>query len=444
MPARTGRRATRDTVARMTLLVISPDYASHLLPLATLATAWRDAGEPVVVATGPATAGIVAGFGFDRADLVLGRGSNPGVIRAEQQPPGEDAALRGFFEATRQGMVATLRYQAEARRNDLLWDPVGRARAVLDVVDRVEPDQVIVDHLAFSARLALSVAGVPHADVVLGHPTALPVGDEVYGYPPVWPDAFTASEPDLAALHRLCRDVRDSFTEEWNAALRVLAPGATPSADAFAEHGDLLMLNYPAALHDPSRTVLLPPHAFLGSAVRAEPADDEVWDWLAADDEPIVYVSFGSFLSARGDVLATVLDALRPLGLRVAVATGSATGLPGVPPDWLARPYLPQVALLDRAGLLITHGGNNSVTEALRAGVPMVVLPFSTDQFAGAAAIEAAGLGVALDPNAATSQDVATAVRAVRDGPAPRLAGAIGDELQRSPGRHVARAALLG
>ena len=36
----------------MTLLVISPDYASHLLPLATLATAWRDAGERVVVATG--------------------------------------------------------------------------------------------------------------------------------------------------------------------------------------------------------------------------------------------------------------------------------------------------------------------------------------------------------------------------------------------------------
>ena len=107
----------------MTLLVISPDYASHLLPLATLATSWRDAGESVVVATGPATAGIVADFGFDRAELVLGRGSNPGVIRAEQQPPGEDAALRGFFAATRHGMVPTLRYQAEARRTDLLWEP---------------------------------------------------------------------------------------------------------------------------------------------------------------------------------------------------------------------------------------------------------------------------------------------------------------------------------
>jgi MGT family glycosyltransferase len=426
----------------MTLLVISPDYASHLLPLATLATAWQDAGESVVVATGPATADIVAGFGFRRADLVLGRGSNPGVIRAEQQPPGEDEALRGFFAATRHGMVATLRYQAEARRNDLLWEPVDRARAVLDVVDRVRPDQVIVDHLAFSARLGLAAAGVPHADVVLGHPTALPVGDEVYGYPPAWPSAFTPSESELAALHRLCRDVRDDFTAEWNAALRALAPGATPSQDAFAEHGDLLLLNYPAALHDPARTARLSPHAFLGSAVRAEPAVDDVLDWLAVDDQPVVYVSFGSFLSARADVLATVLDALRPLGLRVAVATGSATGLPDVPSSWLLRPFLPQVALLERSALLVTHGGNNSVTEALTAGVPMVLLPFSTDQFAGAAAVEASGLGTALDPNTATSADLASAARSVLDGHAAELARTIGEGLRRAPGRDVARAAL--
>ena len=427
----------------MTLLVISPDYASHLLPLATLATAWRDAGESVVVATGPATAGIVADFGFDRADLVLGRGSNPGVIRAEHQPPGEDDALRGFFDATRRGMVATLRYQAEARRNDLLWEPVARARAVLDVVDRVRPDQVIVDHLAFSARIALVAAGVPHADVVLGHPSALPVGDEVYGFPTAWPTALRAPESELTALHRLCCDVRDAFTEEWNAALHVLAPGVAPARDAFAEHGDLLMLNYPAALHDPARTAKLPPHAFLGSAVRAEPADADVRDWLAVDDRPVVYVSFGSFLSARGDVLATVMDALRDQGLRVAVASGSATGLPDVPPDWLVRPFLPQVALLERAALVVTHGGNNSVTEALTAGVPMMVLPFSTDQFAGAAALEAAGLGVALDPNAVTSSDLADAVRSVLDGPAPQLARSLGEDLRRAPGRDVARAAML-
>ena len=55
----------------MTLLVISPDYASHLLPLATLATAWRDAGERVVVASGPATAAITADFGFEPAGAAV-------------------------------------------------------------------------------------------------------------------------------------------------------------------------------------------------------------------------------------------------------------------------------------------------------------------------------------------------------------------------------------
>ena len=92
----------------MTLLIISPDYASHLLPLATLGTAWRDAGERVVVATGPATAAIVESFGYERVNLQLGKGSNPGVIRAEEQQKGEDDALRGFFAATRLGMVETL------------------------------------------------------------------------------------------------------------------------------------------------------------------------------------------------------------------------------------------------------------------------------------------------------------------------------------------------
>ena len=429
----------------MTLLVISPDYASHLLPLATLATAWQDAGESVVVATGPATADIVADFGFRRAELVLGRGSNPGVIRAEQQPPGEDEALRGFFAATRHGMVATLRYQAEARRNDLLWEPVDRARAVLDVVDRVQPDQVIVDHLAFSARLGLAAAGVPHADVVLGHPTALPVGDEVYGYPPAWPAALTPSEPELAALHRLCRDVRDDFTAEWNAALHVLAPGATPSTDAFAEHGDLLLLNYPAALHDPARTALLPPHAFLGSAVRDEPAGGRrpglarrrrraPWSTSASAASSPRAGTCWPRCSTRSDRSACA-SRWRPVPPPACRTSRSS---------WLLRPFLPQVALLERSALLVTHGGNNSVTEALTAGVPMVLLPFSTDQFAGAAAVEAAGLGTALDPNTATSADLTSAARAVLEGPAPHLARSIGDGLRRAPGRDVARAALRG
>ena len=401
----------------MTLLVISPDYASHLFPLATLATAWSDAGERVVVATGPATAGVVADFGFEHVQLSLARGSNPGVIRAEQQPAGEDDALRGFFAATRIGMIETLEFQASARLDDLLYDPVAIARRVHSVVEMVEPDHVIVDHLAFSARIALIAAGVAHADVVLGHPSTLPVGDEVYGYPSSWPAAFEPAPSELARLRAVCERVRDNFTASWNTALLELDPSAHPTHDAFAVAGDLLLLNYPEQLHDENRTRMLPPHLFLGSAVRTEPLDGEVERWLAASEAPIVYVSFGSFLSVRGDVLEVVLQGLRRVAaggadLRVALASGSTLidALGDIPTGWLVREFLPQVRLLGRAALAVTHGGNNSVTEAMTAGVPVIVLPFSTDQFAGAAAIERGGYGEAFDPNTVTAEALAASV----------------------------------
>lgn len=430
----------------MTLLVISPDYASHLYPLATVATAWQQAGERVVVATGAATDEIVRGFGYERAHLQLGRGSNPGVIRAEEQPSGEDDALRGFFTATRTGAVATLEFQARARRNDLLWNPIGVAREVLRVVDRVRPDHVVVDHLAFGARLALTAAGIRHADVVLGHPSALTVGDEVYGLPPAFPRRVQPGEADLAALRRLCEDVRDGFTEQWNTALLDLDPGAAPSPDAFTETGDVLLLNYPGELHPPARTALLPQHAFLGSAVRSEPADAEVEDWLAGDGRPVVYVSLGSFLSVRGDVLAAVVRALRGLDVRVALACGSTppAALGAVPDSWLVREVLPQVTLLRRAALAVSHGGNNSVTEALTASVPLLLLPLSTDQFAGAAALEDAGFGEALDPNALVDNEIRDAASRLLALPHPareRL-DRLSESLLRHPGAARARAAL--
>jgi zeaxanthin glucosyltransferase len=434
----------------MTLLIISPDYASHLFPLATLGTAWQAAGERVVVASGPATAGIVAQFGFERVNLQLGRGSNPGTIRAEEQPTGEDDALRGFFDATRVGFVETLMFQAEARSSDLLWNPVEVAREVQRIVAEVRPDQVIVDHLAFSARLALISAGVPHADVVLGHPTALPVGDEVYGSPSHWPDAFAPDPRALQELRELCERVRDTFTLQWNDALRELDPTAPASRDAFMESGDVLLLNYPAELHDAARTALLPEHAFLGSAVRTEADDPEVTRWLAeSGDRPIVYVSFGSFLSVRGDVLARVAEALADLdggGVRVAIAVGAtdAAELGPVPDSWLVRSFLPQVTLLERAALAVTHGGNNSVTEAMTAGVPLVVLPFSTDQFAGAASLVDAGFGISLDPNTATSAELRHAAETLLGlkGEARERLTALGASLADQAGPRRAYAAL--
>ena len=111
-------------------------------------------------------------------------------------------------------------------------------------------------------------------------------------------------------------------------------------------------------------------------------------------------------------MLRRVVDALRTLPVRVALAAGAAdpAAIGEVPGHWLVREFLPQVALLERSAAAVTHGGNNSVTESLTSGVPMLVLPFSTDQFAGAAALERAGVGVALDPNAASTADLRAAL----------------------------------
>jgi MGT family glycosyltransferase len=403
----------------VTLLVISPDYASHLLPLVTLATAWRDAGERVVVASGPATAGIVAEFGFERVHLQLGRGSNAGVIRAEDQVDEEADSLRGFFDATRRGMVETLTYQARERLVDLMWEPERAGRDVLRIVDEVKPDGILIDHLAFSARLALSTAGIPYGDVVLGHPSALPVGDERYGFPPAWPAAFSPSATELAALRELCDEVSANFTAAWNRTARELNPDSVAVEDAFAEHGPLVLYNYAGELVADESA--LPPHVFLGSTRRDEPADAQVDEWMSRTPS-FAYVSFGSFLSVRGDVLRRVVEALAAAGIPAAVATGSTPidDLGPLPEGWLVREYLPQVRLLASAALAVTHGGNNSVTEALGAGVPLLVLPFSTDQFAGAAAIEDAGVGIALAPNTATVDELRVALVALASPDAAR------------------------
>ena len=146
-------------------------------------------------------------------------------------------------------------------------------------------------------------------------------------------------------------------------------------------------------------------------------------------------MSFGSFLSVRADVLQRVADALASLGLRAAIATGESV-LTDVPEGWLVRGFLPQVRLLGNAAAAVTHGGNNSVTEAMTFGVPLVVLPFSTDQFAGAAAIENHGFGVALAPNEATVEDLAAAITEVL------AIGALPIDLRSTPGAARAYSAV--
>jgi MGT family glycosyltransferase len=307
-----------------------------------------------------------------------------------------------------------------------------------------KPDAIIVDHLAFAASIGLRAIDVPWADVVLGHPTALPVADEVYGVPSAWPAALNPNRLDLGSLQATARRVTEAVTTTYNETLTQLAPGARHVEDAFAAHGELVLFNYPTELHGPIRAARLPRHVFLGSAVRNEASDPDALEWLARPDRrPLVVVSLGTFLSKRQDVLARIATALARVDVRVAMAIGDAdpAALGAIPPDWLVRSSLPQVTLLEAADLLITHGGNNSVTEALTFGVPMLVMPFSTDQFDGAAAVERGLAGVALDPNSSSRPLIAGTVRGLLRNPPPSPA-AIGTRLRRERGPEIAFATM--
>ncbi len=428
----------------MTLLVVAPDYASHATPLLTLADSWKQRGRRVVVATGPAMAPLVRAAGMEYTELIMSRGSNAGVIRTQQARDEEARSLGAFFAATRKGMLPTLTYQAEQRSVDLLWRPRQVALRTMRIIEGHRPDAVLVDHLAFAPTIGLRALDVPYGDVVLGHPRALPLDGELYGVPSAWPPVLNPDAVDLERLRAAARRATEVFTDAYNETLHELAPGVGAVPDAFAAHGDLVLYNYPAELHGPIRSARLPRHAFLGSAVRTETADPGVTAWLARPDRrPLVVVTFGTFLSARSDVLARVAASLRRVDVRVAIAVGAnePAVLGDVPDDWLVRSSLPQVTLLGHADLLITHGGNNSVTEALTFGVPMLVLPFSTDQFDGAAAVERSLSGLALDPNSASRPLIAGAVRGLLKNPPP-LPGQLSRRLRANPGPEVAHAAM--
>ncbi len=432
----------------MKLLVVSPDYASHMEPILQIAAEWQRSAGPVVVATGTAVRANVERRGLAWTELRLGRGSNGGVIRADEQPAGEDDHLREFFAATRVGAVATLRYQAAARRQDLLFEPHRIMIELAAIVAEVQPDRVLVDHVAFGARLALHALGITPATIVLGHPTALPAPGELYGLPPTWPTRMQPDADELAELVRTCADSTADLTRDSNAMLDDAAADQPRLDDLTSLAGRPTIYMYPSALHDPTRP--LPTGAVSIGTLRTSAAPATAADApdvaLSMGEGPLVLVAFGTFLSARDDVLRVAVQAAHLGGWRLALATGSTdvAALGPLPARALVQEYLPQVALLEHADVLITHGGNNSVTEACAAGVPMIVLPMSTDQFAGAAAIERAGIGIALDPNTVTAEQLRDAVLTITSDQTSERIAAVADSVRLDGGPTAAVHAIAG
>ncbi|MBN1138578.1 MAG: glycosyl transferase, partial [Anaerolineae bacterium] len=81
--------------------------------------------------------------------------------------------------------------------------------------------------------------------------------------------------------------------------------------------------------------------------------------------------------------------------------------------NFVVRKHVPQLEILKRADLFVTHGGMNSVSEGLWYGVPLVVIPQGSDQYLVASRVEALKAGVALDKRRITPQALRQAVDSI-------------------------------
>ncbi|MEW2267327.1 macrolide family glycosyltransferase [Streptomyces sp. NPDC047853] len=152
-------------------------------------------------------------------------------------------------------------------------------------------------------------------------------------------------------------------------------------------------------------------YRFVGPSIGARPDDPSFPSDRLRD--PVLYASLGTVFNADPRLLRTFATALAPLGGTVVVSTGQTdpAALGALPVNVLARRSVPQLEVLDRAALFVTHGGMNSVNEAMFAGVPLLVVPQGADQPMVARRVVELGAGLSIRTENVTEDSVRAVAR---------------------------------
>lgn len=188
-----------------------------------------------------------------------------------------------------------------------------------------------------------------------------------------------------------------------------------------------------------------PARRYGGPCVNLERAEEPLEPAGLAEGRPLVYASFGSQahrypLDAALELLCAAARELPQLSF--VIATGGRE-IRNLPPNVHAMARAPQLSLLRRAALMISHGGLNGIKEALCFGVPLLVLPFAWDQPGNAARIALHQLGRAASWDDMTAGALAALVRGVlADAEVGRRVARLGAELRAEHARPMAADAL--
>jgi UDP:flavonoid glycosyltransferase YjiC (YdhE family) len=291
--------------------------------------------------------------------------------------PAIDDVLEAGIRAKRERWLA-LRGMAVLK---FFWEefliPLGHAMVpgVSAAVGEFRPDVVVADQQALAGPLVAGHAGVPW---VTSASTSAELVNPLRTMPKV--DAWVR---DL--LHDFAgRDIR--FSD-----LLVLVYSS--KSLVAEEFGDEVAFVGPALTHRVER-VGFP------------------WERLTGQRRALV--SLGTLNGPAGErFLGQVLEAVADLDLQVIMVAEPRPA----PDNVLMLPSIPQLTLMPHLDAVVTHGGHNTVCEALAHGLPLVVAPIRDDQPTVAAQVVAAGAGVRLTYSRARAADIRSALESVLDEP---------------------------
>jgi len=279
-----------------------------------------------------------------------------------------------------------------------------------EIIARSAPDVIVEDNVV--SFPALQTAGKPFVRIVSCNPLEIRGPDIPPPYSGLPSDDRTeweAFREEYDRTHRPTWEAFDAFCREQ---------GTAPLPELEFEHASavLNLYVYPqVADYTDRRPLDTDRWRRLDSSVRATDAAFELPAELA--DRPtgssLIYLSLGSLGSADVSLMRRLVAVLGDTPHRYIVSKGPQHDDYDLAPNMWGAEFLPQTSIVPLVDLVITHGGNNTTTEAFHFGKPMVVLPLFWDQYDNAQRVDETGFGRRLATYAFEDEELPRAIDAL-------------------------------
>jgi MGT family glycosyltransferase len=306
-----------------------------------------------------------------------------------------------------------------------------------EILDEVQPDVIVEDNVvAFPALLA---HGAPWVRIVSCNPLEL----KDPALPPTFSGLPAADASGWDRFRRRYDELHAEMHADFDAFVQDRGAPPLPAGEFIHESEHLNLYLYPPAADYERSQPLAPTWHNLGSCVRRS---EETWQVPASlgGRGKLVYLSLGSLGSADVELMQRFIDLLGSTDHRVIVSMGPQHDELRLADNMWGAELVPQPLVLPEVDLVVTHAGNNTVTEAFHHGKPMIAHSLFWDQHDNAQRIDELGFGTRLTPYRFRDDDLLSAVeRLLADDPLHERMAAIASGLQAQPGTHRAAELIL-